>query len=186
MALKALCPYICFLKDNPPPDERDEDPDLLPSVGSSSGVAEQPICPQIINTEPQAGATGGMDCSMEVEENGKGSEDNNVSKNISEKEIVNGPGNTTKGFCGAEVHVGKKAAHSPPPPVISPPSVEANPPRRRRKPCHGWISDGEDDDDDDFIDLQPAPRLISTPAATTKDKGKKRKTRWDVRPEKYV
>lgn len=58
MALKALCPYICFLKDNPPPDERDEDPNLLPSVGSSHGVAEQPICPEIINTETQAGATG--------------------------------------------------------------------------------------------------------------------------------
>lgn len=127
---------------------------------------------------------GGMYCSMEVEEPGKGSEDNNVSESCSEKEIINGPGNTTKGFCGAEVHVGKRVAHSPPLPVISPPSVEANPPRRRRKPCHGWISDGEDDDD--FIDLPPAPRLISTPPATTKDKGKKRKTRWDVRPEEYV
>ncbi|XAR65917.1 Histone-lysine N-methyltransferase [Bertholletia excelsa] len=44
---------------------------------------------------------------------------------------------------------------------------------KRKKPCFGWISD-DDDDTEDFIILTPAP---------LKTKGRKRKVRWDLRPE---
>lgn len=58
---------------------------------------------------------------------------------------------------------------------------------RRRKPCYGWISDDDDDieEDDTSTGLVVFPKAETMPTVNMVDLGggRKRKPRWDVKPE---
>ncbi|KAH7517762.1 uncharacterized protein LOC107426530 [Ziziphus jujuba] len=61
--------------------------------------------------------------------------------------------------------------------------LEGGVPIQSHRPCHGWISD-DDDDDEDLVELspEPLPQHLENLFIGSCSK-KKRKSRWDVRPE---
>ncbi|KAF8402681.1 hypothetical protein HHK36_010770 [Tetracentron sinense] len=66
-------------------------------------------------------------------------------------------------------------------PVHFPPTLGSLQSQRRRKPCNGWIS-SEDEVDNVFLMTDALPRQ-PTSRGGRMDCGRKRKMRWDVKPE---
>jgi hypothetical protein len=95
------------------------------------------------------------------------------------KDINLGPnsGNNDKDSGGSEL-LGNTLI-CPLPDIHSPQPADSLPTQRRR-PCYGWISS---DNEQDLVRLTPAPFQEIAKFFIRVDVQRKRKTRWDVRPE---
>ncbi|KAI3458575.1 hypothetical protein Pfo_015238 [Paulownia fortunei] len=155
-------------------DERPEDNTPADIAGSSDAVAE-PICPEFVSTEDGKGWKDILpdQTSGYIEETA-----NVVSKN-DEDPKVRPPSNS---------------------PIPASPSLNNIPsrqptnslPTRRRMPCYGWI-ESDEEDVDDFIFLRPASAVVGAKATLPRELSKspsygtkserKRRSRWDERPD---
>lgn len=111
----------------------------------------------------------------EIEERGR--KDINLEQNSGEEHVDNVNRSNDKDSGGSEL-LGNTLI-CPLPDIHSSQPADSLPTQRRR-PCYGWISS---DDEQDLVRLTPAPFQEIAKFFIRVNVQRKRKTRWDVRPE---
>ncbi|KAK9283815.1 hypothetical protein L1049_012069 [Liquidambar formosana] len=155
--------------------------DGKPSTAGPASGGLQLMCsePDVLDTALQTYETEGQSYLLPAEVEGRGKR-NLTLDNESCPKRMNRIGNTD-GNSGVATYLGNSLFHSPLA-VDNSGELVDNLPKKRRKRCHGWIS--SDDEDDFLVELTPAisPRHVKNMIDVT-ERQRKRKTRWDVRPE---
>ncbi|KAK2983224.1 hypothetical protein RJ640_023344, partial [Escallonia rubra] len=165
-----------LLENGPLQDEGSGNKALVDTAGPSIGTI-QAICSEATNTALEAETTGDKEGSLLAEGDGEGCQT---------KELVCAANSIDRCSEGAMLLL-NAPVQTPTRIIPSPPPTDSIP-TRKNKPNYGWIS--SDDEEDNLVILSaasvrfrpPTPRQLETLAGGT-ETGKKRKSRWDVRPE---